>query len=205
MKTMRISKRLVEVMILLTILFSCDGETEPTAEENAQSARNAAVTAYLNSNYQTALNKFIEAFNYGATTVQAECAAGVGFSLVRLQRFSDADSAYNAAITNFPNNTDALAMGVLLAYAYDEYGDCIARANALLALDSSYSLSFYPELNNQDIILHKALSQFKLSDYNGSYNSLLTIDATPGFTINDPDLVNKLANRLMVMVGNLSD
>lgn len=169
----------------------------------AQQAMELGVQYFKASDYASALSHFKLVTRKDDATFYSDAFLGQGFSKMRYNSSLD-DLGYNDFLQSlaFDNsNTAAIAGLSLLEFAQNRnYDEAILKANELLQKDADFIFKYDANLDKNDILLNKALSQFNLKNYEACLQTIQIL--APSYTADSSsaDLAQQLLDKLNELI-----
>jgi hypothetical protein len=169
----------------------------------AQQAMDLAVQHFKAADYALSLSHFKLVTRKDEPAFYSDAFLGQGFSKMRYNSSSD-DLGYNDFLQSlaFDNsNTAAIAGLSLLEFAQNRnYDEAILKANELLQKDGDFIFKYDTNLDKNDILLNKALSQFNLKNYEACLQTVQTLDSSYTADSNSSDFAQQLLDKLNELI-----
>jgi tetratricopeptide (TPR) repeat protein len=168
---------------------------------SASSAMNTAIQQFQNLDYASAEVMFKVVISKENLQLVSDAWMGLGFSQMRLDRAEDGYQSLQFSLNQNPANLDAQAGMSLLEFAYRRnYSEAIRIGQAVLQSAPAFVFRYDSSLDEKDVHLNIALSQFSMQDFDACLASVQVLDPTFNLSLADPDFQAKLAQKLEELI-----
>ncbi len=151
-------------LAMISILSGCGEE-----EVDPLDVLKRAWDSYEAENYEAAEESFEEVITLDPSIVDAHI--GLGWTHGKMASLQECIANFQSALSQEPQNVDALA-GIALAYlAEDEYDQAIAKASQLLAISPDYSFE-HGSVTSRNLHLVLAESYYYTGDFSKAHSEV---------------------------------